>query len=105
MRQSPYISKSKLNITASLECALRHLRDASRVLRLWADGICIDQSDPIDRNQQVRMMSSIYSLAHHTIIFLGPGSPESDSLMELFTPRDSHSDKKKKPLEMKYQAA
>jgi hypothetical protein len=31
-----------LEITASLEVALRHVRDYSRVLRIWADGICIN---------------------------------------------------------------
>lgn len=32
-----------LSITASLDSALRHVRDESCVLYIWADGICIDQ--------------------------------------------------------------
>jgi hypothetical protein len=90
------VDGAKLEITASLDCALRHLRDASRVLRVWADGICINQDDFDDRNRQVRIMSSIYSLAHHTIIFLGPCSPEHEIVMEFLASRDYRLDKPKK---------
>lgn len=76
------VDGKRLLITASLNEALRHIRDTHRVIRIWADGICINQDDIGDRNRQVRQMGSIYSTAHHTIIFLGPSSPECDSLME-----------------------
>ena len=37
------IEGKKLEITASLDCALRHIRVRhSRMLRIWADGICIN---------------------------------------------------------------
>ena len=76
------VDGKRLPITASLDEALRHIRDTHRVIRIWADGICINQDDIEDRNRQVRQMGSIYSTAHHTVIFLGPSSPECDSLME-----------------------
>jgi hypothetical protein len=94
-RRQIYVDGAKLDITASLDCALRHLRDPSRVLRVWADGVCINQADFGDRNQQVRMMSSIYSLARHTIIFFGPGSAESDTVLERLVSRQLRSDKRK----------
>ncbi|PMD32954.1 HET-domain-containing protein, partial [Hyaloscypha variabilis F] len=78
LRRQISVDGATLDITASLDCALRHLRDQSRLLRVWADGICINQNDFEDRNHQVRMMSSIYLLARHTIIFLGPASPQSE---------------------------
>ncbi|PMD12932.1 hypothetical protein NA56DRAFT_450118 [Hyaloscypha hepaticicola] len=31
----------RLQVTKNLECALRHLRDAKRILHVWADGVCI----------------------------------------------------------------
>jgi len=74
-----------LVITASLDYALRHIRDSHRVLRAWADGICINQNNNEDRSQQVRLMDSIYSTARHTIVFLGPSSIECDSIMNLLS--------------------
>jgi Heterokaryon incompatibility protein (HET) len=96
VRRQISVDGARMGITASLDCALRHLRDASRTLRVWADGICINQDDFGDRNQQVRMMSSIYSLAHHTIIFLGPRTPHSDTVMRFLASQDHRSDKPKR---------
>ena len=39
------IQGKELEITASLESALRHLRDGSREMKIWADGICINQKN------------------------------------------------------------
>jgi len=50
LRRQISVDGAKLEITASLDCALRHLRDQSRLLRVWADGICINQNDFEDRN-------------------------------------------------------
>lgn len=58
-------------MTKSLECALRYLRDEKRVLRVWADGICINQQDNDEKGRQVQQMGSVYEVAHHTMIFLG----------------------------------
>jgi len=38
----------RLEITASLDSALRYIRDHQRVLRIWADGFCLD----VDRYQR-----------------------------------------------------
>jgi len=76
------VDGKRLQITASLDSALRHVRDHRRVLRVWADGVCINQKDVHDRNRQVRLMGDIYSIAQHTIIFLGLSSPEIDSVLQ-----------------------
>lgn len=39
---------------------------------LWIDQLCIDQSDDLERNHQVQMMSEIYSSAARVIAWLGP---------------------------------
>lgn len=69
-------------ITRNLFHALRDLRDAQRVHRLWVDAICINQSDNQERNQQVGIMGSIYSLAQHTVIYLGGRSDFSDVVLK-----------------------
>lgn len=87
-RQNIAIDGKSLDITASLDCALRHLRDETRILYAWADGVCINQKDVQDRNFQVSQMGSIYSTAHHTIIFLGPSSHESNIAMRRIASKD-----------------
>lgn len=47
--------------TRNLEMALRYLRLPSCARTLWVDAICINQSDPIERGQQVRLMRDIYA--------------------------------------------
>jgi len=87
-RASIWVDGVKMEITASLESALRHMRDKSRRLKVWADGVCINQDDTAERNQQVAQMGSVYSLARHTIIFLGLATPGTDSLLETFLSMD-----------------
>jgi hypothetical protein len=42
---------------------------------LWADAICIDQNNILERNHQVEFMSQIYLLAASVHIWLGLKSP------------------------------
>lgn len=65
------IDGDRLDITALLDSALRHLRDPESSLKVWADGICINQTDIDDRNSQIMIMGKIYGFSKHTIIFLG----------------------------------
>jgi hypothetical protein len=58
-------------ITKSLDVALRHMRDKTKAFMIWADGLCIDQANVQERNEQVTLMGRIYGVACHTIIFLG----------------------------------
>jgi hypothetical protein len=52
-----------LSVTANLDSALRRLRRRylSESMPIWADGICINQEDTSERNQQVALMKRIYS--------------------------------------------
>jgi len=69
-------------ITTSLDTALRHLRDTSRTRKVWTDAICINQDDLEKRNRQVRQMASVYSIAQHTVIWIGEGTPETDQFFK-----------------------
>lgn len=42
-----------------------------RILVLWADGICINQKDILERASQVKLMGDIYSKAQATAAYLG----------------------------------
>jgi hypothetical protein len=62
----------RLRLTTSLHDALRRLRLPDRPRRLWADQICINQDDKVERSQQVQFMNHIYKNASHVLVWLGP---------------------------------
>jgi hypothetical protein len=76
-----YVDGHRFTITATLDAALRDLRDPSRVLRIWADALCIDQSNMAERSSQVGLMAQIYSTAHHTVIHLGPLTKSCETIL------------------------
>ena len=70
-----------LQVTESLEAALRHLRYPKKTGKsrtLWADAICINQYDVAERNHQVRQMGAVYSRAQTVLVWLGEASSNSD---------------------------
>jgi hypothetical protein len=85
------LNGSSFHITLNLDSALRHLRDTKSPIRVWADALCIDQSNVTERNQQVQQIGSIYSIAQHTIIYLGDASVNSDSVFSDISSLLAHS--------------
>jgi hypothetical protein len=64
-----------LKITANLHAALERYRQPDENMVIWADAICIDQSDNQERSHQVQLMRSIYAGAPGTFVYLGePGA-------------------------------
>lgn len=78
-----WVDDSPVSVTASLCSALRGLRDATRVLRLWADALCINQGDNEEKGEQIAKIGRIYATANHTVIYLGPGGPQLQFLREV----------------------
>jgi hypothetical protein len=66
-----------MKITESLATALDSLQSKDQDLVLWADAICINQNDPIEKTSQVQLMRDIYRAAHQVIIWLGPSTAET----------------------------
>ncbi|KAI0449742.1 heterokaryon incompatibility protein-domain-containing protein [Xylaria acuta] len=62
----------KVLVTASLFGALSQFRLADRRRPLWADAICINQTDRREKSIQVGLMPQIYSQATRVLIWLGP---------------------------------
>jgi hypothetical protein len=62
-------------ITESLFAALEHIRQPNRCRTLWADAVCIDQKDPVERSVQILLMRDIYSNASRILIWLGLSRP------------------------------
>lgn len=72
-----------IRVSASLESALRALRDPRKSILLWADAISINQQDPSEKTDQVRLMTRIYQKAESVAVWLGPRSGDSDLAMDL----------------------
>lgn len=59
-------------ITPNLARVLRCVRSPKEPLVLWADSICINQEDKIEKGHQVVLMGKIYRCAKRVLIYLGP---------------------------------
>ena len=64
-------SSGFIQITTSLKAALISLRSSEHDVFVWAEAICINQSDDKEKNHQVRLMRSIYEKATMVHIHLG----------------------------------
>ncbi|OCL14346.1 hypothetical protein AOQ84DRAFT_272634, partial [Glonium stellatum] len=65
-----WIDGTSLEITVNLFSVLCDIRDKTRPLFLWADGICINQSNDSEKEMQIGIRGEIYASALHTIIYL-----------------------------------
>lgn len=61
----------QMAIMNNLHVVLLRLRHRFRSLILWADGICINQDDPIEIPQQLLLMGKIYSQAKTVLCWIG----------------------------------
>ncbi|ESZ96328.1 hypothetical protein SBOR_3260 [Sclerotinia borealis F-4128] len=82
-----WINGFRFAVTVNLAMALNDLRETKRPLRLWADAVCINQTNISERSQQVSLMKGIYSGSQNTVIYLGPRTDLSARLFELMQPR------------------
>ncbi|KAI0973321.1 heterokaryon incompatibility protein-domain-containing protein [Xylaria arbuscula] len=74
------VDDKNLEVTKSLQVALTHLRLEDRTRFLWADALCINQSDIPERGAQVRQMRRIFESAESIILWLGPDEFDRASL-------------------------
>jgi hypothetical protein len=58
-------------VTPNLHDALRNFRLPDRERVLWADALCIDQSNPREKGLQIPLMGRIYEKAAQVVIWLG----------------------------------
>jgi hypothetical protein len=67
-----------VTVTANLYAALSAIRFKDESRPLWADALCINQSDVDERNAQVAIMRSIYDKAQRVLVWLGEETDTSD---------------------------
>ena len=72
-----------LKITESLYAALWQYCENKDDKLLWADAICINQTDADEKTEQVRMMRTIYSQAFQVLLLLGPSEEHDAEAVDL----------------------
>ena len=79
-----HIGGSELPALDSLLSFVQALRLKDRLCegRWWIDSWCIDQTNLIERAQQVRLMQKIYHHAEEVVVWLGEKSDNSDLAMD-----------------------
>ena len=65
---------AKLPVTPHLLEGLRSISKALFVQWLWIDAICINQSDDVEKANQVMQMWQIYSAASRVVVWMGPSN-------------------------------
>lgn len=70
----------QLNLSAWIHTHGISLADQGHLF--WIDQLCIDQSNIIERSNQVRLMKEIYAKSSKLFVWLGPGSDESTLALE-----------------------
>ncbi|KFY31367.1 hypothetical protein V493_01168 [Pseudogymnoascus sp. VKM F-4281 (FW-2241)] len=80
--QTIELESQPFGVTPHLENALRHLRLASKDRTLWVDAVCINQSDDVERSQQVMLMKQIYESCTENLVWLHPMVPTPSIVSE-----------------------
>ncbi|TGO26712.1 hypothetical protein BPAE_0054g00200 [Botrytis paeoniae] len=90
------------SITPNLHSALLVLRDNSNPSSLWIDAICLDQNDPFEKDEQLRVMHLIYINATRVLVWLG----EDERSVDLHAAAEiiSHFSMKKRELKWNAQS-
>ncbi|RMJ08797.1 hypothetical protein CDV36_011592 [Fusarium kuroshium] len=74
---------TKVQISQTVENALRRLRFQQKPRWLWVDQLCINQIDENEKSHQVHQMHIIYSDADQVVTWLGTGDEKSDLICRL----------------------
>ncbi|KAK0750654.1 heterokaryon incompatibility protein-domain-containing protein [Schizothecium vesticola] len=69
-------------VTTNLAAALAQVWGVADCEYLWADALCINQSDTHEKNHQVPLMRHIYGRSSRVLMWLGDASADSDLAME-----------------------
>lgn len=78
------VSGQRFDVTENLSAALPNLRSEDHARTFWIDAICINQNVLEEQNSQVSLMRDVYKNASCVVVWLGAGTPESDSVFAFF---------------------
>lgn len=70
IKETIYVDGKEFKVGRNLYEALRYLREYNDAFPLWADAVCINQNDIVERNRQIRIMPHIYTRAETVLVWL-----------------------------------
>ncbi|KAJ4390098.1 hypothetical protein N0V93_007571 [Gnomoniopsis smithogilvyi] len=73
-----HLNGKPLSLTPSMSDALRQTRQLDKPRTLWADSICINQGDSVEKGHQVFLMGRIYQRSEQTVLCLGTSRQHRD---------------------------
>lgn len=82
IKKSIFLQNYNFQVTASLESALRHLRCEREGRTIWIDALCINQTNDVEKTEQVKLMQYIYARTSHLVVWVGETSEDSDLGMQ-----------------------
>lgn len=84
-RLAPFLFQTEdgdIPITASLDSAMRCIRSKRAPVFAWADAICINQKNPVEKSSQTRLMRTIYQSAQQVLAWIGNEEDNSHNAIE-----------------------
>ena len=72
LQSNSSLTKYNRRIQSNLATALRYLRDKHGTMTIWADELCIDDTNAEEKTQQIALMSTLYTRATRVHAWLGP---------------------------------
>lgn len=70
-KREVYLDGISMRVTKNLHTALLHFRLRFTARYVWADAICINQEDLVERSSQVLLMTEVYQQCSRCLIWLG----------------------------------
>jgi Heterokaryon incompatibility protein (HET) len=72
-----YVGGTTVKVTKAVDEVLRGVV-AKGAASVWIDQVCIDQTNVVERNDQVALMSTIYSRAESVLVYLGEAGEHTE---------------------------
>lgn len=93
-RMPVQVEGKEVTVTRNLYQALKSLRYEEKERVIWADALCINQRDAIERGSQVKLMGHLYSQTDCVVCYLGESSEGVElamlAMQQLEENRDLH---------------
>lgn len=70
-RMAVYVDNRPVETTFSLEGALQVLQKETETVNVWADALCINQTDNLEKQHQVQLITKMYESATSVFVWLG----------------------------------
>jgi hypothetical protein len=82
-RMVVFVDGRPVETSFSLEGALQALQHETKPVFVWADALCINQADNLERHHQVQLMARIYKTATSVFVWLGCPLSRLEETMEI----------------------